>query len=221
MARRFYQVPGLLLLKSEIMTKIWTEMKGEGGQVEVQVNIQDAPADFFGTSFHLNFGGATIVGWDYELGSLFGEEKPFVLVAEKDNALVTGLAFQRGNHAVLEDGNLITFYVQVEGGEEVTLSFDYPVMSRFENGRKDVENVEWIGSQLGFEPEAVQEEPDFVEEPEERTEDFQTSTLTYPPDGFEADSVTDVYLFMFGFGSFICAIAGLVYLYYRYRKTML
>ncbi|MEZ4087329.1 MAG: hypothetical protein R3B71_03260 [Candidatus Gracilibacteria bacterium] len=199
-------------------------MNQNGDLLEVQVNIQDAPADFLGTSFHLNFHESKISRWDYKLGSVFGDEKPFVLVAEKDNALVTGMAFQSGNRNAIQDGNLITFSVQLEDGEDATLSFDYPVLSRYENGRQDVENVEWVGGTMDLEKiegeKIVNEEVD-EELTEENGKVFQANTLTYPPNGFESATVTDVYLFILGFGAFLCAMVGLGYLYYRYRKTVL
>lgn len=217
------------------MTKIWLNANvAENDLVRLDVNIDDVPDNFFGTSFHLKGLGTRLELVDYELGTAFGTEKPFVLVAEKDGALVAGMSFQRENKTVVRDGILITFYVHPFEGEVVELSFDYPILSVFDEGRKDVQ-TEWLGTQIVGKSFVMSEESESesavsnevaLKEQVLNPELIHANLLSETGDVTvkdqlvaEGHSLITVYSFLMAMLVFILAVTGIFYLYWHYKKS--
>lgn len=128
------------------MTNVWIDSQPiDNGLMAVSVNIAEAPENLFGAAFHVVTSGAEWELSSYQMGTVFEGSEPFLLVTEKDDVLITGISLQRAQSAQIQDGELITFFVQPLEEGEISFDFDYPVLSTYQNGRKDVEGVEWVG----------------------------------------------------------------------------
>lgn len=140
--------------------------------VRLDLQIQNAPADFFGLAFHLKISGAP---WDlqkYQLGEVFrGIPQPFVLVnmknglvgASNDSSLpvasqqvsslstppqnaeiVFGLSLQRGQNLSVQEGNVVSFYLKTAAlPTDLKFQFTDQVLSLLQEQRKDFNRVSW------------------------------------------------------------------------------
>lgn len=121
------------------------------GAVKIDVLTENVPDDFFGVAFHLKINGG---GWKlkgYHEGNVFGADDLMVLVKEKKgdaHEIVAGVSLKRvdaGGEAVNGDGVLISFYVVPERDGEYSAVFENGIASVFDGGRKDIEDVQWMG----------------------------------------------------------------------------
>lgn len=174
------------------MTSVWIDPQPmDNGLVAVDVNIDGAPGDLFGAAFHLVILGPDWELVSYHLGAVFDGSEPFLIVSEKSGSLVTGVSLRRAEPVTVHDGKLITFYVRPREEGKMSFEFDYPVLSTYNNGRRDVDDAQWLGAVL-FEDIVTHEE---VSEDLEvaTTQVVQTDLL-----GAESaidHSLSDMYLF--------------------------
>jgi len=117
--------------------------------VRVDVNVIDVPVNMFGVSFHLNVDGDWSLK-NYEVGESFEGVDPLFMVGKKDNSLITGISLKRGDSFVVQDGTLVTYYLQVPDSVELSFGFKNTVLSVFDGMRKDISGVKWIGSENSF-----------------------------------------------------------------------
>lgn len=167
----------------DISTKVYLSSNEiETGLYKVDVNIQNIPEDLFGISFHLVTTG---VGWSlerYEQGTVFDTENPLVFVKEKDSELVVGMSLRRGEYVDVQDGTVLSFYMNVSNPGEINMMFDHSVLSVFDNGRRDVEGVNWEGKLMNMDFGSTS---DNSEKGEEKEVDF-----SHDQSDFEADVFT-------------------------------
>lgn len=204
----------------------------QNGLFKITVNAQYVPANLFGVSFHLKVSGDS---WSYktvETGDVFAAD-PMVLAQQSGDVLVVGVSLRRGDVLQARDGELVSFYVggQSEIGQ---ISFENSVASVFENGRKDLENVIWLGSGENVLAEVDKAEgviggddvvKEFVGEPSfrlqgesgsvdvaSRFEDGQVSTLQMD------NTLVDIYLFLgFTFLLMVIVFGGWLVFKYKYE----
>jgi len=192
--------------------------------VRIDVTIEGAPADLFGVSFHLMTDGADFELKSYHVGTVFDKAEPIHLVHEKNGSFVTGLTLKRGDQADILDGNLITFYVRPLEEGELSFHFDYPVLSVFEGGRKDVEAVEWLDGAV-----YVEFEEDFSQEEiqKEEVKEAQTSVLglDFARNEQPSDTMTpienhigQIYSVLFVALLVLVAFSVFYFLYFRRRR---
>lgn len=103
---------------------------------------------FFGLAFHLHFDPELYEFDHYTLGSYFkSEDKPIVLVSEyKDEPkIIAGVSLKRGELMHKREGTFLNLYFEKKQGKTDPLSFRFEdgLYSTFENGRKDVTNIEF------------------------------------------------------------------------------
>lgn len=123
--------------------------RGDDGLIKINVKAENVPKDLFGVSFYLRIDGE---GWDlkgFESGNVFVGVDPMVLVREKDGYIVAGMSLRLNDVAGLNDGVLLSFFVEPKANGDYVMSFENGVASVFEGGRKDLDNVAWEGGEFG------------------------------------------------------------------------
>lgn len=202
------------------MTKVWIEpVPLSDGLVRLDVRIADAPADLFGVSFHVAGRGAPWKLESYQLGTVFDQAIPMMLVDKKGDAIVTGISLRRDQKAHIQDGNLISFFVQPLEEGETTFGFDYPVLSVFHNGRKDVQDVEWLGAgvfgvaEQGQEDAAGATQTSVLSVENARIEDL------YGVSEVSEQRIGDVYVVLVLSLLALLAALAFYYLYWKRRRT--
>ena len=124
------------------------------GQVRIDVILEDIPVDLFGVSFHFVMDGVDVTLENYVLGEVFGGEDPIVLVKEKnedENKIIFGVSLKRDENISAQSGKLVSFYIQPKRNGGLRVNFENEVMSIIDNGRVDLEGVEWNGSSIMIE----------------------------------------------------------------------
>ncbi len=169
------------------------------GQMRLDLVIENMPKKFLGLATDLVFDNpAALKQFDrFEFGPVFnlieGENKPFFLTKAEDDRLVFGMA-QKGNQLQkLEDGIVGMFYFQQP--LDFKLGFEHAVLSLFDQGRMDVEEVEWssdlknidyrMGDFVPELPEAEIGEETLIEQ--EFFEDFYSETESVLTDDLKAE----------------------------------
>lgn len=204
-----------------LMTTVSTHLEAAlSAPLQVSVQLTEAPENLFGVSFHLRGDGVPWRLENYQLGTVFDQAEPLMLVSEKNGALVAGLSLTRGNDAEIHDGKLITFYVQPLEDGELTFNFDYPVLSVYENGRKDVQDVQWLGGAISVDVEQEGSIPGLpVREQEQQVLGAYSSrhqAMQRIPSPEE--QLLNVYLFLFGFLIVALTVSAFYLLYSRGRR---
>ncbi len=147
------QNPVVLILVSPAENKLF----------KVDVLVQNMPKNFLGISFDLLISGKNFQINKYEAGDIFENPKNVLVLAAKKTSndilsdrLVFGLSLNSDGiaaHYDLEDGIIATFYLDVPSiiNNQLKLNFANPVLSVYENGRKDLQNVVWKNDTVNFE----------------------------------------------------------------------
>lgn len=203
-----------------VMTSVWIAPKPlDNGLIAVDVNMSNVPEHLFGAAFHLKISGADWTLSGYQLGTVFDGSDPLLLVNEKGDVVVTGISLRREEPAHAQDGKLITFYVQPLEEGEISFQFDYPILSTYENGRKDVEAVEWRGAFLSKSSESEPQNAEAGEKPQvlgfesARTDIFQNDLPVVV-----VDPVTNVYSFLFMALLLFIALTGCFSVYFWWTR---
>lgn len=199
------------------MTKVWIDPQPmENGLVAVDVNLSGAPMNLFGAAFHVNISGVDWKLSGYHMGTVFGGSEPFLLVSEKDGVLITGISLRRAEPATIRDGKLITFYIHPLKESKISFGFDYPVLSTYQDERKDVEDVEWIGATVFEDRRVEMESSDGTQESLElNLESAQVNALS---DDIESTHpLTNMYGFFFESFTlfFICMMVFTLYFWWK------
>lgn len=124
-------------------------VRSDDGLIKINVKAENVPEDLFGVSFYLRIDGGE---WDlkgFESGNVFEGVEPMVLVREKDGYIVAGISLRLNDAARLNDGVLLSFFVEPKSNGDYVMSFEKGVASVFEGGRQDLENVAWEGREFG------------------------------------------------------------------------
>ena len=136
--------PIVNLKKSLINADLW----------RLDVEIENAPEDLFGVAFHLKFDSAEWNLGKYEAGNVFNikDAEPILLASSKseNDELIFGISLKKGDEVVISDGILTSFYLNINGDEEVTIDFTDNYMTVFDKQRVDLEDVEWNGLEINL-----------------------------------------------------------------------
>jgi hypothetical protein len=136
------------------MTKIYLRKTIIDGQAKFDLVGENLPANFLGMAADLKVltaGGEGMRNFSLEkveLGSAFSQPEqlqPILLYkADGEEAkIVLGISLKANNLSEVKDGVLASFSLKESA---VHLDFDRPVLSVFEEGRKDLNDVLWINS---------------------------------------------------------------------------
>lgn len=123
----------------------------DNGIVKIDVVGQNLPAHLFGVSFHLRIEGSDWGLTNYDPGSVFMGADPVVMVQEKhnqSNEVVAGITMKRGENYKVNDGVLMSFYIEPQDSGSIIMDFKNASAVAFENGRLDLNNVEWSGEEI-------------------------------------------------------------------------
>lgn len=194
----------------------------ESGVVALNVHISDVPENLFGAAFHVVTSGVEWELLSYQQGSVFDTPDPFLLVTEKEGALITGISLRRAESATIHDGKLITFFIQPSEEGDIFFDFDYPVLSMYNNGRKDVEDVQWLG--IGVTNELEMEENRMEEIQDEENVEALTLQSTYA-DVLENGAITsatlsNIYWLLFGLFLLFTTIFAVYFWWTRKRSSL-
>lgn len=125
--------------------------------VKVDVKVKDAPVDLFGAAFDLVVRGPDWKLMKYEAGDVFKSAgfEPLMLAVTKtgkDNRVVAGLSMRIGEKINTANGDLInsvnggliSFYLKIEGGGTLDLSFENNILSALRNEKRvDLNEAQW------------------------------------------------------------------------------
>lgn len=136
------------------MTKIYLRKTIVDGQAKIDLIGENLPGNFLGIAADLKVltaGGEGMRNFSLEkveLGSAFNQPEQFqpILLYKADGEeakIVMGISLKANNLIEVKDGVLASFYLKEV---EASLDFDRPVLSVFEEGRKDLNDVLWINS---------------------------------------------------------------------------
>lgn len=113
----------------------------------VSVNAAELKAPFFGTAFHVHYDSEDLTYDHFTLGDYFASDNsPLVLVNESDEKgkVVVGISMKRGSLIEKSDGILLKLYFKGGTSNEPDFAFSNTVFSTFENGRKDIDGVDFV-----------------------------------------------------------------------------
>ena len=120
----------------------------------MDVEIENAPEDLFGVAFHLKFDSAEWNLEKYEAGNVFNvqDAEPILLASSKseNDELIFGISLKKGDEVMVSDGILASFYLNIDGDQEVTIDFTDNYMTVFDEQRVDLEEVEWNGLEINL-----------------------------------------------------------------------
>lgn len=144
--REFHRGGGYHILMTEI---IFAKKIIGPGKWQIDLIAKDLPANFLGMAVDLQFNGdwngVNYQGmeWGPVLGRLPLEKQPIKMVKAlpEQGRLVTGLTFKANQLVEIDDGMLASFVF--EGAELQLDKLLNPVVSIYENGRKDWPVVGW------------------------------------------------------------------------------
>jgi hypothetical protein len=207
---------------------IWLNaIPASSGEIQIDVHAQNVPLNLFGASFHLEGKGVGFDLFDYKAGNVFAVD-PLMLVKQKDvngHCIVVGTSLKREDLLQAKDGVLMSLVIRPDEQGKLNFVFDNAVLSKFENGRQDILDVEWRGQEIVInnvipvpqsssnepEPETMVDDDVLVIEDESETQKSMTQQ-----DGqamlFNArNELLDVYVFLF-FAFIILLIGFIVWL---------
>lgn len=106
----------------------------------VTVTMNDIPAPFFGTAFHLHYNPKQLSFNHYTLGNYFFEKNPITLIDNKAETIVVGLSLKRGERIAKNEGKLLHIYFNKESNykQKPAVHFSNTVFSTFTDKRKDL-----------------------------------------------------------------------------------
>ncbi|MBD3327675.1 hypothetical protein GF340_00030 [Candidatus Peregrinibacteria bacterium] len=216
------------------MTNIKTKaIQNEDGLIELSVLGENLPDNLLGVSYYLTFDDPNIKLLNYEKGEIFGNENPFILLKQVSGPdgsvkIVTGISMPVESVSKLGDGEVVTYVLVPGERDQVNVGFEKGVLSVYDDGREDVENVVFNGNVVKVKALDQEQISDLIEEGLEfNVVDGQAYFLGLESElgvhdeservgmtGFDP-SLVHLYLFL---GSFVIAVVGGGFLYYFLRK---
>ncbi len=136
--------------------------------VRADVYIKNAPVHFLGLAFELNIEGQTWGLQKYELGPVLKKPSELLVLATKraepKSRIVFGLSYKgktliNKEKTTPDDGKMISFYLQIPATNRLKFTFSQNIISVYEKGRKDLQNVIWINKEIDLKPFTQQSLP--------------------------------------------------------------